>query len=280
MFLVEQIEKIHPKKWIILAHFNHCLRWTESDTDAEFVRTYADKKSIGYFEGKADIASIAEERKIGVEEAARQERYAFLERIRVETGAKYILTAHHLDDSIETLVLNLIRGTKLAGLSGIPEQNGNILRPFLNTSKSEILGSLREHKIPYRIDSTNTDTTFLRNQVRHDILPAFERINPEYRSNMANLISYMGELRTHVDRDIVEFLQHKECFKVGMFIEQSEFLQREIIRHIFSLRNQGTIGLSEGNIAEILRFIHTAEGGTVKEVKNLKLRKEKGVVYF
>jgi tRNA(Ile)-lysidine synthase len=114
---------------------------------------------------------------------ARTERYAFLASVMNKYGAKYILTAHHLDDNIETFLLHLIRGTKVHGLTGIPEQNQSILRPLLGMTKSEIIHQLTIHEIPYVVDSTNAEDIYARNHLRLNILPLFERMNPEYRKN-------------------------------------------------------------------------------------------------
>jgi tRNA(Ile)-lysidine synthase len=130
-----------------------------------------------------------------------------LEQIRLQYGAKYILTAHHLDDSIETLMFNFIRGSKIHGLMGIPEQNNSILRPFLKVSKREILKKISEENIPYRLDSTNTDDVYLRNHLRLNIISEFERINPEYRKNLASFMGYMMELGTFIDSQVEIFLR-------------------------------------------------------------------------
>ena len=134
------------------------------------------------------------------------ERYAFFETVRLKYNALYILTAHHLGDSIETLMFNLIRGTKIHGLVGIPEQNGYILRPFLHLSKPDILKSLEKENIPYRLDSSNTEDVYMRNHLRLNIIPKFERINPEYRKNMASFMRYMNELGNFIDIQVETFL--------------------------------------------------------------------------
>jgi tRNA(Ile)-lysidine synthase len=155
---------------------------------------------------KKDIQAIAASLKKGIEETARLERYIFLEEMRIKYSAQYILTAHHLGDSIETLLFNLIRGTKIHGLMGIPEQNGYILRPLLHLSKPEILNSLEIEYTPYRLDSSNTEDIYLRNHLRLNIVPEFERINPEYRKNMASFMGYMRELNDFIDGQVEDFL--------------------------------------------------------------------------
>lgn len=194
---------------------------------------------------KKDIASIATSTKKGVEETARIERYTFLEKIHIKYSATYILTAHHLGDSIETLMFNLIRGTKIQGLTGIPEQNRHILRPLLHISKPEILEILEKENIPHRLDSSNTDDIYLRNHLRLNIIPGFDRINPEYRKNMLSFMGYMTELGGFIDTQVEIFLRGESSFLVEDFQILSLFLQREVIRHLYERANNGTIGLSE-----------------------------------
>ena len=191
-----------------------------------------------------------------------------------------ILTAHHLDDSIETLLFNLIRGSKIHGLMGIPEQNGHTLRPFLGVSKTEILQKLTEENISFRIDSTNSNDVYLRNHLRLNIISEFERINPEYRKNLASFMNYMSELGTFIDAQVEIFLRGELFFQVEDFQILSPFLQREIVRYLYEKTNNGTIGLSEWGIAEIIRFIGDKGNYTRKELGKLRLEKRNFRVYF
>lgn len=142
-------------------------------------------------------------------------------------------------------MFNLIRGSKIHGLTGVPEQNERILRPLLNISKIEILETLQKENIPYRLDSTNTDDTYLRNHLRLNIISEFERINPEYRKNMASFMKYMAELGDFIDTQVEIFLRGESSFPVEDFQVLSPFLQREVIRYLYEKANSGTIGLSE-----------------------------------
>lgn len=203
-----------------------------------------------------------------------------MENIRVQYNAQCILTAHHLDDSIETVLFNLIRGAKIHGLTGISEQNKYILRPFLHISKSEILEKLKKENISYRTDSTNTDDRYLRNHLRLNVISEFERINPEYRKNLDSFMGYMGELRDFIDAQVEVFLRGESSFLVEDFQILSAFLQREVVRYLYEKANSGTIGLSEGGIAELIRFMGDKGNYTKKELGNLRLEKKNGKVYF
>lgn len=280
MFLLHEVAKFFPKQKIIVAHFNHCLRAEESDTDEDFLHDFCHENDLLFVSTSLDIKALAESQKKGIEESARIARYSFLEKIRETYGAKYILTAHHLDDSIETLLFNFIRGSKISGLTGIQEQNKYILRPLLQITKQEILSSLEKDNIPYRIDSSNTDTVYLRNHLRVNIIPEFERINPMYRKNLSSFMEYMKELENHLDLEVQAFLEGKKEFSVSRFETLSPFQKREIIRHLYSEANDGTIGLSEGNIAEIIRFISDKGNYTEKTLGKLFLEKKNAVIFI
>ncbi len=311
MVLLDLVLRNHPKEQIIVAHFDHSLRGVESDEDRLFIADFCEKRNIRFEVEKTDITSLAGEEKMSIEMAARKYRYIFLHEIAEKYQAKYIFTAHHLDDRIETAMFNLIRGTKLGGIVALSEiqnskfkiHNGEelarIFRPLLHIQKSQILEYAREQSIDYHEDSTNTDTTYLRNHLRHTVLPEFERINPEYRRAIENLIEYSGEVQDWIDDQVREWLyiqaesfknkslefphQNQESrilnqspflFLIPDFREQPQFFQREVVRYLYEEANAGTIWLSEWLIEELIRFI--TEGSNsygIREVKKLRLER-------
>lgn len=191
----------------------------------------------------------------------------------------FILTAHHLDDSIETLMFHLIRGTKIQGLTGVPERNGYILRPLLSIGKKEILETLGRENTPYRLDSTNADDVYLRNHLRLNIISEFERINPEYRKNLAAFMEYAKEVGTFIETQVEIFLRGESSFGIEDFQVLSPFLQREVFRYLYARANNGTIGLSEGAIAEMIRFTQDKGNYTQKDLGKLHLEKRNFRVY-
>ena len=151
---------------------------------------------------------------------------------------------------------------------------GTLFRPLLHIPKSEILEYAREKNISHREDISNTDTDYLRNHLRINILPEFAKINPEYRKSLENFIEYSEELKDWIDGEISSFLSDKESFSVRDFEKKSPFFQKEIIRYLYEKANGGTVGLSEGNIEEMLRYIIMANGGTSKEIGKLRFMKK------
>jgi len=189
---------------VAAAHYNHQLRGEESDRDEEFVRDlctnwppicenmHDDTRTAELppapapqlIVGRGDVAGEAKRRRQGVEETAREMRYAFLEEAAREVGADFIATAHNADDNAETVLLHLLRGCGLQGMCGIPPRQGKIIRPLLTTPRATIEKYLRTHGLPHVEDSTNSDESYLRNRVRHTLLPLLEEWNPGFVDRM------------------------------------------------------------------------------------------------
>ena len=176
---------------VAAAHFNHQLRGAEADRDEAFVRDWCAAREIPFFAGRGDVRAFAEKTGRTVEEAARQLRYKFLEETRRREGFGCILTAHHADDSAETMLLNLLRGTGLKGLTGIPEKRDCILRPLLSVTRAELAAYAAEHRIPFVEDSTNGTDDAARNMLRHQVLPVLKKLNPRVVENMSRTASLL-----------------------------------------------------------------------------------------
>ena len=198
MYLLERLRALAPVYGFELscAHFDHCLRGAESDRDREFVVAYCKAHEIPCYVGFGDVLSFAAQKGLGTEEAARFLRYAFLEKTADEIGANRIATAHTADDNAETLLLNLVRGSGLKGLCGIPPVRGRIIRPLLETSACEVLRELTEKGIPHVEDSTNDSDDYTRNSLRHRVIPELRSLNYGFD---ANLLRCQGLLREDED---------------------------------------------------------------------------------
>ncbi len=173
---------------ISASHVNFNLRGSESDEDAAFVRQWCAGRSIPFLFLNKITKTIEAELGINTQTAARKIRYDWWEKLARKHGFEYVCTAHHFDDSVETLLLNLFRGTGIKGLRGIPAQRGIYLRPLLNISKTDIKTYCLEHEIPYREDSSNEKDDYQRNQIRHHIVPLLHEIYPGFQSSMHKTI--------------------------------------------------------------------------------------------
>jgi len=188
-----------------IAHCNFKLRGEESNEDEKFVLHYAKKNKIPVFIKKFNTYDYAEEQHVSIQEAARELRYSFFKKIAKEKNLDYILTAHNLDDRIETFFINFLRGSGLKGLASIPEKNGNIIRPLLSVSREEIVSYATKEDIAYREDSSNKETKYLRNQFRHLILPNFKNLDKDYQRGFSKSIDYLNQAKDFYE----ESLQNK-----------------------------------------------------------------------
>ena len=162
------------------AHYHHGIRGEEADRDRDFAAELCREWSIPLHQGRGDVPAYAEEQGMGLEEAAREMRYAFLRKTAQSLGRCRIATAHQAEDNAETLLLNLCRGAGLRGLCGIPPVREGIIRPFLPVTRAEILAYLEEYRLPHVEDSTNAREDTARNLLRHRVLPVLRELNPEF----------------------------------------------------------------------------------------------------
>lgn len=181
MVLADLLIKLHYG--VALAHCNFSLRGSESDGDEVFVNKYGEDKQLKVYTKRFDTHAYAETHKISIQLAARELRYRWFEKLLNDFQYDYLLTAHHLDDDIETFMINLSRGTGLRGLTGIPMQNQKILRPLLDFSRAEIHEYAVKNNVIWREDSTNKNTDYMRNNLRHTVIPALKKVTPEFLQN-------------------------------------------------------------------------------------------------
>lgn len=184
---------------VALAHCNFQLRGNESDGDEKFIRDFALENKFQLFVTRFDTESFASDNKLSIQVAARQLRYIWFYQLLEENKLDYILTAHHLDDNLETFLINLTRGTGLDGLTGIPVQNDKIVRPLLNFSREEIRNFASENKIEWREDSSNSSDKYLRNKLRHDIVPILKSLNPSFLDSFQDTLNNLQQAKSLAD---------------------------------------------------------------------------------
>jgi tRNA(Ile)-lysidine synthase len=184
---------------IRVAHCNFQLRSDESDEDEDFVKSQTDKLQIPIFIKKFDTKRNAEKEKSSIQVVARNLRYEWFNTLLINNDYDYILTAHHLDDSLETFLINFTRGSGLDGLTGIPEQNGTIVRPLLPFSRTEIEIFAKENNVEWREDSSNPSDNYLRNKLRHNVIPILKVLNPSLLHSFQNTISNLKQAQSLVD---------------------------------------------------------------------------------
>lgn len=179
----------------VIAHCNFHLRMEESDRDEAFVLNLSNELKIPYYHIDFETDKYADSHHVSIEMAARDLRYAWFYELLEKLHAQAIAVAHHADDSIETLMMNLVRGTGLRGLTGIPVRNGKVVRPLLCCTRAEIENYIVEHNLEYITDSSNTMLDYQRNKFRNVVLPLLEEINPSVRQTLYDSIErFTGNL--------------------------------------------------------------------------------------
>ncbi|WKL47925.1 tRNA lysidine(34) synthetase TilS [Flavobacterium pectinovorum] len=184
---------------IAVLHCNFQLRGLESFGDQDFIQNYCDQNNIPIFTTQFDTEAFAKDYKLSTQVAARELRYSWFYELLETENFDYIFTAHHADDNLETFIINLTRGTGLDGLIGIPEQNDKIIRPLLPFSREEILKYAEENNIEWREDSSNASNKYLRNKIRHDLVPILKEINPNFLNAFQKSQSYLQESKEMVE---------------------------------------------------------------------------------
>lgn len=178
---------------MVLAHCNFGLRGDESDTDEAFVKQLAERLHLAVYIKRFDTQLYAQQHKRSIQMAARELRYSWFEKLANQLNFPYILTAHHADDNLETFLINFSRGSGLEGFTGIPEINGSFVRPLLPFSSDAIVQYAHDNHIKWRNDSSNKSVKYLRNKLRHEVIPILKEINPSFLTSFQNTLNHLHQ---------------------------------------------------------------------------------------
>lgn len=250
-------------------HCNFHLRGEESMRDEEFVRTLCEKRGVKLIVADFDTKKYAAEKGISIEMAARELRYKAFEKHRKEIGAKSIAVAHHRDDSAETMLLNLIRGTGIKGLHGIQPRNGHIVRPLLCVGRNDIMEYLEKRGEGYVTDSTNLETDFTRNKIRLQIMPLLQEINPSIAITLAQTaerISEVEKIYTKATEEGVERVKKGNIIDIGLLKQElsPQALLHEIVQPL-GFNSAQTNDILQATDAESGRTFESNEWRIVKD---------------
>ena len=254
------------------AHFNvhaaHCnfhLRGEESDRDEAFCVELCQRLGVELHRAHFDTREYAELHKVSIEMAARELRYRWFEQLREDIGAAGICVAHHRDDSVETVLLNLVRGTGLRGLTGIQPRNDNILRPLLCVSRAEIEAFLAEKGQKYVTDSTNLEADVQRNIVRLEVLPLLRKLNPAVAENIQRTAENLGEAQTVLAALVSKY----KCCNSVEISELEKYGSSEYIAFEW-LKNYGFNG------SQVQQILNAECGGMVHSEQGYDVLKDRG----
>lgn len=282
IFLLHFLKQL-PNK-IIVAHLNHCLR-KEAEKDQKFVQEQS--KNLIFETKKIDIKKLSEQTKTGLEECGRKQRYKFFQYLAKKYQAKYILTAHHADDNVETIIFNLTRGATLAGLAGMQKsekinKNTYILRPLLEISKKQILDYLKHKKISYHEDTTNKDTHHSRNFIRHEIIPKLKKLNPSVEETVSKNSIIINDADKFIKEKaslwLEKNLQNSKNLNAKSFLKQKKIFQKYILLEIHQILIGNTTNIKNIHLEEILSIIEKNIGNKKKKFGKLTIYIRTGII--
>ncbi len=255
-----------------LAHCNFRLRGADSDGDEKFVEKTANTLNLKFYVTHFDTKDYIKIHKVSVQIAARELRYAWLEEIMQQNGIQTLVTAHHADDNLETFLINLSRGTGIEGLIGIPEKTDRISRPLLPFAREDIAAYAHAEHIEWREDSSNADSKYLRNNIRHQILPQLKALNPNFLGSFRDTQRYLKQTAviaaTHIRQSKAAIFQ-REGNRVKISIKELQSL-KPLPGYLFAFFSE--YGFTEWNDIENLL---TAMSGKEVRSKSHRLVKDR-----
>lgn len=195
--ILTRLAELRPR--LVVAHLNHCLRGAESDGDEQFAAGLAAAHGLPFESEAVDVRGLSIRERLSLEDAGRRARYAFLDRVAERHGARAVALAHHADDQAETVLIRLLRGAGATGLAAMTPRSGRYVRPLLFLTRKEIEGYLRARGLSWRTDSSNADTAFLRNRIRHELIPHLARFNPDISRRLATTAELLA-----ADEEVLE----------------------------------------------------------------------------
>lgn len=248
---------------ILVAHVNHGIR-IESDLEKEYVEKYCKERNIPFFYLKVDVPKLSKEKKMSEETCGRMVRYDFFEKVRQENNADLIAVAHNLNDNIETILLNQIRGCGLKGLIGMDFKFNNIIRPLLTIEKKDILVYNNELELHPCFDKTNEEDIYLRNKIRLQLIPYLKELNPNFVANISRMRNILKEDNDFIeeytnivfDKVIIKIDNSKIVFDFSKFMNEHKSIQKRIIRKIIEKKISNLDGIENIHVLDIIKLLN------------------------
>lgn len=255
---------------LIVAHVNHGLRDKKSGEDEKFVENVCKKNRLEFHALQVNL----KKNKNNLEEAGRDARYNYFETLRKNRKAAWILTAHHLNDNIETMLFNLIRGAHLSGIKAmeVTSATRHLMRPLIGIAKKEILEYLKKHGITSRVDATNENLEFSRNWLRKKIIPLFQKINPNFEKTFKETLNNFAQTSRYLEQQCAEWLKkHAVSSTDNMHIPLDQWLkehpafQKHLLVHLYKKIHGSTKKLTNKHLEEVMKVLRLQRANTKKE---------------
>ena len=275
---------------IYVAHVNHMIR-EEAIDDEKYVQNYCLKHNIEFFVKRADVQKIANDKKIGTEEAGRKVRYDFFEEVLQKTGSNKIAIAHNKNDKIETIIMHLLRGSGLSGLKGIePIRDNKYIRPLIECERQEIEQYCENRKLQPRIDKTNFENEYTRNKIRNIVIPYIKK---EFNPNIIQTLSRLSEVATdesnYIDLQtqkiynklLIEKKDKQIILKLNEFNQQENVIQKRLVLKTIKKLNGSTDRIEKVHIEDIIKLCNNNIGNKyLTPNKNLKILVKDKKIFF
>ena len=271
LHLVRELSREQPVR-IVAAHLNHALRGRESERDEQFVREICSAWGVPVEVGREDVGALAHMRGLSIQVAAREARYAFFKEVLEKRKGHHIVLGHHADDVAETVMLRFLRGTSVHGLRGIPEHKGAVIRPLLPFTRQEIQSYAEKHRVPFVEDSSNRKTIYLRNKVRHELIPEIERhFQRAFRRHLIRYAAYFRELQDYLEGEcqaiFSQMVKRDDSIDLRDFRRVPRALQRVFLERFLLRKGKGEAPLSFQQLDGLLTLIASSEGTRKMELR-------------
>lgn len=274
---------------IVVAHVNHMIR-KEAEEDEKYVKKYCEEKQIEFYSKSIDVQKMANNNKIGVEEAGRNARYDFFDEILERTNAQKIAIAHNKNDNVETVLMHIIRGSGINGLKGIEPERGKYIRPIIECERNEIEEYCTQKNLQPRIDKTNFENEYTRNKVRNLLIPYIQKeFNPNLIKTIDRLSNLVAEEENYMDKQVENvykelLISEKEKeiqLNLKIFNIQEKVIKSRVILYTITRLFGNSKGLEKIHIEDIIKLCSNNIGNKyLTPNKNIKILIKNHKIYF
>ena len=274
---------------IVVAHVNHMIR-KEAEEDEKYVKKYCEEKQIEFYSKSIDVQKMANNNKIGVEEAGRKARYDFFDEILERTNAQKIAIAHNKNDKVETVLMHILRGSGINGLKGIEAKRGKYIRPLIEFERSEIEEYCSKKNLQPRIDKTNFENEYTRNKVRNLLIPYIQKeFNPNLIQTIDRLSNLVAEEEKYMDKQVekvykemlISESENEIQLRLKTFNIQEKVIKSRIILYTITRLFGNSKGLEKIHIEDIIKLCSNNIGNKyLTPNKNIKILIKNHKIYF
>ena len=274
---------------IVVAHVNHMIR-KEAEEDEKYVKKYCEEKQIEFYSKSIDVQKMANNNKIGIEEAGRKARYDFFNEILERTNAQKIAIAHNKNDKVETVLMHILRGSGINGLKGIEAKRGKYIRPLIECERNEIEEYCTEKKMQPRIDKTNFENEYTRNKLRNLLIPYIKKeFNPNLIQTIDRLSNLVAEEENYMDKQVENvykelLISEKEKeiqLNLKIFNIQEKVIKSRVILYTITRLFGNSKGLEKIHIEDIIKLCSNNIGNKyLTPNKNIKILIKNHKIYF